>query len=309
MNLKDILTQSEYAEVTSRSDWRGASIIAFDWIVIAATFYLVGTYPNPLSILLGIMVLGARQLGLGVVVHETGHRTLFTSRAVNDFCGKWLSGYLVFSNKDSYMRVHLRHHRDAGTQEDPDLANYKNYPITTGSLRRKFVRDITGQVGWRRVKSIGRAISRLPSLDAETRHYLIGSIAMNLLLLAALAAWGHAWLFILWVVAFMTSHMMVSRIRQIAEHAAVPDLFDPDPRRHTRTLYINWLERLFIAPHEVNYHLEHHLLASVPIYRLRRLHEILLGNGFYKEVEFERGYVSLLRNVTYAGLDSSAGAT
>lgn len=300
MNLKDILTPEEFAQVTRKSDFAAARIVAFDWMVIAGTFYLVAIYPNPLSILLAIFILGARQLGFGVIVHETGHRTLFTSPALNDFCGTWLSGYLVFSNKESYMRAHLKHHRDAGTREDPDLSNYHSYPIPTESLRRKVIRDLTGQVGWRRLKSIARAIRRLPSLDAQTRHYLLGSVIANVVLFGVLAAFGHPWLYLLWIAAFMTTHMLVSRIRQIAEHAAVPDIFDTDPRRHTRTLYINWLERLLVAPHEVNYHLEHHLMASVPIYRLKQLHDLLLKKGFYDGVEFERGYFNLLGKVTYA---------
>lgn len=308
MNLKSILTDEEYEAVTRKNNWLGAGIIAFDWLVIGATFYIVGSYPNPLTILLGVMVLGARQLGLGVVVHETGHRTLFSSPRLNDFCGKWLSGYPIFSDKVSYMRVHLEHHRSAGTDKDPDLANYRNYPVSSDSLRRKVWRDISGQLGWRRLKSIGRGLRRFPGLDADTRRYLIGSCVMNVALLAVLAAFGHAWLYLLWVAAFMTSHMLVSRIRQIAEHAAVPDLFDPDPRKNTRTLYIAWWERLFIAPHGVNYHLEHHLLASVPIYRLRALHALLKEKGYYEGVEFERGYINLLRKVTYAGLQGGAGA-
>lgn len=98
----------------------------------------------------------------------------------------------------------------------------------------------------------------------------------------------------------MTSHMLVTRIRQIAEHAAVPDAFNLDPRLNTRTLYINPLERFFIAPHQVNFHLEHHMLASVPIYRLETMHKMLLENGFYKDIEFQQGYFNLLRRVTYA---------
>ena len=308
MNLKDLLTPEEFARVTRKSDARAAGIVAFDWLVIAATFYLVGSYPNPLTILLGVMVLGARQLGLGVIVHETGHRTLFTSPAVNDFVGKWLAGYPVFSNKDTYMQVHLMHHRNAGTADDPDLANYRNYPISPASFRRKILRDISGRVGWRRIKSIARGIANIGRLDSQMRQYLIGSIATNLLMVAVLAWAGHAWLYLLWVVAFMTSHMLVSRVRQIAEHAAVPDLFSADPRQNTRTLYINWLERLFIAPHEVNYHLEHHLMASVPIYRLRELHELLLGKGFYDGVEFENGYLTLLKRVTGNGLEATPAA-
>jgi len=299
MNLKDILTPEEFAQVTRKSDFAAARIVAFDWLVIAGTFYLVAVYPSPLSILLAIFILGARQLGFGVIVHETGHRTLFTSPAMNNFCGTWLSGYLVFSNKEAYMRAHLKHHRDAGTSEDPDLSNYHSYPIPTESFKRKVVRDLTGQVGWRRIKSIARAMRRLPDLDTQTRHYLLGSVMANLVLFGVLAAFGHAWLYLLWIAAFMTTHMLVSRIRQLAEHAAVPDIFDPDPRRHTRTLYINWLERLLVAPHGVNYHLEHHLMASVPIYRLKQLHELLLKKGFYDGIEFEKGYFNLLGKVTY----------
>ncbi|MBT4160899.1 MAG: fatty acid desaturase, partial [Gammaproteobacteria bacterium] len=116
-----------------------------------------------------------------------------------------------------------------------------------------------------------------------------------------LTALGQPWLYALWVIAFMTSHMLISRIRQISEHAAVPDLCDLDARRNTRTIYINPLERLLVAPHDLNYHLEHHLLASVPIYRLRKLHDLLLSRGYYEGVDFPRGYFSLLRQVTYAG--------
>jgi fatty acid desaturase len=300
MNLRDILTREEFESVTAKDNWLGARIVLFDWLVIAGTFYLAAAYPNPLTWLVAIFILGARQLGLGIIVHETGHRTLFTSPRLNDFVGKWLTGYLIFSNKDAYMRVHLKHHKDAGSDKDPDLANYASYPIDRNSLRRKIIRDITGQVGWRRIKSIGSALSRLPRLDAETRRFLLGSTGVNLALLLILAAAGHAHLYLLWLIAFMTSHMLVSRIRQIAEHAAVPDLFDPDPRKHTRTLYINWLERLFIAPHHVNYHLEHHLMASVPIYRLRHLHELLLEKGFYEGVRFDYGYLGLLKSVTSA---------
>lgn len=300
MNLRDILDQEEFLEVTRKNNWLGARMVAFDWAVIAGTFYLAASYPNPVVWLLAILVLGARQLGLGVAVHETGHRTLFESQPLNEFVGTWLTGYLVFSNKDGYMRGHLKHHQNAGTREDPDLANYADYPINRSSLKRKILRDVTGQVGWRRIKSIARAISRYPSLDAENRRFLRGSILMNLGLFGVLALLGQPGLYLLWVIAFMTSQMLVSRIRQIAEHAAVPDQFSPDARLNTRTLYINWLERLFIAPHHVNYHLEHHLLASVPIYRLARLHELLLQKGYYEGVQFDRGYFNLIRRVTAA---------
>tara|TARA_R110002072_G_scaffold12295_4_gene53587 strand:+ start:21880 stop:22785 length:906 start_codon:yes stop_codon:yes gene_type:complete len=301
MNIRNLLSPEEIKAVTQKSDWRAARIVLFDWAIILGSFYLMASYPNPLTIILGLCLLGARQLGLGIIVHETGHRTLFASNKVNDFVGTWLSGYWVFSNKDAYMRVHLKHHQDAGTDLDPDLSNYRSYPITHTSLKRKFTRDLTGQVGWRRIKSIYRGLKNIGQLDDENRTYLLRSVGLNAVMLFVLAAFGHAWLYAVWVAAFMTTHMMIVRIRQIAEHAGVPDHFDTDPRKNTRTLYINPLERLFIAPHRVNYHLEHHMLASVPIYRLEKLHRILMNKGYYDDVTFQRGYYNLLKGVTVPG--------
>ena len=300
MNLRDILTDKEMSQVTSKSDLRGTAIVLFDWVAIAAIFTTTAMFPNPLTVALAVLLLGGRQLGLGVIVHETGHRTLFSNQNWNEFAGTWLSGYWVFSDKEAYMKGHLKHHQDAGTTDDPDLANYEAYPVSRTSLWRKIWRDISGQIGWRRMKSIGRSIKNLNRLKPRIRQTVTRSLIVNVGLLTVLTAFGEAWLYLLWVIAFMTSHMLVTRIRQIAEHAAVPDHFSSDARLNTRTLYISWLERLFIAPHEVNYHLEHHLMASVPIYRLKLLHEILRNKGYYEEVEFKRGYVNLLRQVTYA---------
>lgn len=300
MQLRDVLTEEEHADITASDNWAGAWIILFDWVVIVGVLWLTALFPNPITILLAIVILGGRQLALGIVVHETGHRSLFTSPAVNDFCGRWLSGYWVFTDKDAYMRNHLKHHQFAGTEGDPDLPNYQSFPVSPQSLRRKVTRDLTGQIGWRRIRSIGRSIINFRDLKPGNRKSLVSSLALNLTMLLTMTVLGYPWLFILWIMAFMTSHMLVTRIRQIAEHAAVPDHFDSDVRLNTRTTHISALERLLIAPHQVSFHLEHHLLASAPIYNLEKLHNLLRDKGFYDDVEFPRGYVDLLKQVTTA---------
>ena len=299
-NFRDYLSAEELKQVTSRNELKAASIVLFDWAVIIGLLVLAGLYPNPLVYLVVVILLGGRQMAFGVLIHETGHKTFFSSQRANEFVGTWLSGYWVFSDKDAYMQGHLVHHHATGTPDDPDLKNYWDYPVSQSRFSRKVTRDLTGQLGWRRLRSIYRSLRRLDQLPVNIRRTLIRSLVCNLALLAICAAFGQAWLYLLWVIAFMTSHMLIARIRQISEHAAVPDLYDLDPRKNTRTIYINPLERLLVAPHDLNYHLEHHLLPSVPIYRLRELHQLLLSRGYYKEVDFPRGYFNLLRQVTYA---------
>ena len=298
--IRELLTAEELARVTSKDDLRAACIVLFDWAMVIGLFVLAAAFPNPVTILLTVLLLGGRQMAFGVLVHETGHKSFFTSQSVNDFVATWLSGYWVFSDKDAYMKGHLVHHKDCGTVDDPDLKNFDAYPVSITSFKRKVIRDITGKIGWRRIVSIGRSLYRFNELKPGIKKMLAGGIICNLALLLALSVAGFAWLYALWVIAFMTSHMLITRIRQIAEHAAVPDHFDPDNRLNTRTIYISWLEALLVAPHGLNFHLEHHLMASVPIYRLRELHQLLLDKGYYEGIEFPQGYLGLLRRVTYA---------
>ena len=95
-------------------------------------------------------------------------------------------------------------------------------------------------------------------------------------------------------------YMLLIRVRQVAEHAAVPDLFDPDPRKNTRTVVAPWWQRWLFAPNGVNYHLEHHFMASVPCYKLRQLREHLRSRDALDGVPEFRGYGELLRHVVIA---------
>ena len=101
-----------------------------------------------------------------------------------------------------------------------------------------------------------------------------GSLLVNLALLGILTAAGYWWLYpAMWLLPLATWYQLASRIRNIAEHAVVPD--DSDDLRNTRTTRANPVERLLLAPYWVNYHLEHHLFMFVPCWRLPAAHRAL----------------------------------
>jgi len=114
----------------------------------------------------------------------------------------------------------------------------------------------------------------------------------NLVLLGLLALFGHPALYLLWVVAWFTTYSLVMRIRSIAEHAMVPDVHED--LRNTRTTLARWWERLLIAPNRVNFHLEHHLLMTVPHYNLPRLHRMLRDRGALDGACVTQGYANVL---------------
>jgi fatty acid desaturase len=83
------------------------------------------------------------------------------------------------------------------------------------------------------------------------------------------------------------------RIRSIAEHAMIPD--PADEMNNTRTTVARWWERVLIAPNRVNFHLEHHLLPTVPHYNLPRMHRMLRERGILADACVATSYADVLR--------------
>ena len=122
-------------------------------------------------------------------------------------------------------------------------------------------------------------------------------MTVNGIVFAALTAAGIWWAYpLLWLAPLLTWMMVITRIRNIAEHAVVPD--SDDPLRNTRTTKASLVERALIAPYFVNYHLEHHLLFYVPCYNLPKLHAILMRSPYASKMEIQPGYASVLRLAT-----------
>jgi fatty acid desaturase len=218
--------------------------------------------------------------------------------------GQWLCAYPIWADASIYRPYHLQHHAHTGTERDPDLGLVAPFPITRGSLRRKLWRDLSGRTGLKFARAaFKRSVQRWG--EPRGRTATIGVLVTNGILLGALAALGHAWLYLLWVGAWLTTYTLVTRIRSIAEHALTPDA--ADPLGNTRTTLARPWERLFIAPHCVGYHLEHHLLMTVPHYNLPRMHALLRERGALQRACIETGgYRTILRRA--ASLNSSAGA-
>ena len=232
--------------------------------MILGSIALVAIFPNPLTYIVAVILIGSRQLGLAILMHDGAHGCLSRNEKRNLFLSQWFCAYPVFAETLAYRRYHLTHHMRTQQEDDPDLVLSAPFPITRASYRRKFWRDISGQTGYEQRKAqILNALGD-PAWPWRRRlwHFnekLGPQILTNAILFAGLAAAGVWWAYpLLWLVPLLTWQMVITRIRNIAEHAVVPD--GDDPLRNTRTTRANLLERALIAPYFVNYHLEHHLL-------------------------------------------------
>ena len=194
------------------------------------------------------------------------------------------------------------HHRLTQQLDDPDLGLSAPFPITRASLRRKMVRDLTGRTAYQRRRLQLRDAFGPPAWPWRQRlghaaDRIGGGLLVNVVLFGALSAVGYWYLYVvLWLLPLATWYQLISRIRNIAEHAVVPD--HDDPLRNTRTTLANFFERLLVAPYWVNYHLEHHLFMFVPCWRLPAAHRALIAAGLRERMEIQPGYAAVLRLAT-----------
>lgn len=294
---RQALSRDDIDALLEMRDWKSWRSIAVNWALVAASFVLVARWPNPITVLVAIFVIGARQLGFAVLMHEAAHRTLLRNRRLNDWAGNWLCAYPVWGDLYPYRPYHLQHHAKTWTADDPDLALANPFPITRASLRRKVWRDLSGKTGWKRLRAtlkrdLGRSRGRVRRNFDAGLEALHGVAITNGILLALLVAAGHPALYLLWIAAWLTSYSLVMRVRSIAEHAMIPD--PESDVGNTRTTLARWWERLLIAPNYVNYHLEHHLLMTVPHYNLPRMHRLLRDRGALGDACVTRGYPGVL---------------
>jgi fatty acid desaturase len=302
LSATQFLTPTERDEVRRRSDARGIWLVVHAWAVIFGSMAAFAYFPNPLVLIAGVVLVGARQLGLAILMHDAAHGVLTNNKKLNDALGQWFCAWPVVSDLYNYRTYHLQHHRWTQQKNDPDLVLSAPFPITRSSFWRKMVRDVTGQTVFKqRVAQFRNAFTVkggtfVQGLKKGFKR-LGGPIAVNLGLFAVLAATGYWYLFfLLWVLPFFIWFPMITRIRNIAEHAVVPD--NDDPMRNARTTKANWLWRATVAPYWVNYHVEHHLLMYVPCYNLPRLHQLLVAKGYGPQMEIQPSYWAVLKLAT-----------
>lgn len=301
-----LFAPDEWAPFQSRSALAGPLLVLHCWGVIALAVAL-GIW-IPWLIPLSIMIIGTRQLGLAILMHEAAHGALSRNLKLNDFLGHWLCAVPIGASLNNYRPYHLSHHRFAQQAEDPDLILSAPFPVSPASLRRKLIRDLTGQTFFKQRVLLplaalrGRASERAADDHAYealvTGRSILPFLLVNAGMLAAFSLAGIWWAyFALWLLPMATWFPMVTRIRNIAEHACVEGSAE-DAFRAARTTRANWLERAFIAPYWVNFHAEHHLFMHVPCWKLPTLHRAIHTRPEGARMEVAGGYAEVLKRAT-----------
>ena len=319
VSVTELFSRDEIKELTTASDLHGAWAVGSTWAIIAATFAGVAYYweyapvwVKVLMIAVALAILAGRQLCLAILMHDASHSSLFKTRWLNDVAVDWLCARPIWNDLHKYRAHHMRHHARTSLPEDPDLSLVAGFPVTKKSLLRKFTRDLTGLTG---VKFLfGRLLMDLDILEwtvsndqkrisqngKTLKDYALslfknssGAVISNAVIFGALWRAGHPGLYALWPLAYTVPFPLFIRIRSMAEHAGMQT--SHSALTNTRTTHAGLLARSFVAPIHVNFHQEHHLMASVPYFKLPRMHRVLRERGF---VDQPPTYVEVINSLS-----------
>lgn len=290
------LDKKTVSELSKLNPLYSTLALLFEWAMIFGIIVVSEAYFSWLTYVFAVLLLGGRYHALGVLAHEAAHYRLFHNRKLNDWIGEVLAWPLL-TTLHGYRANHLIHHKHANSDHDPDWVRKLNdpffqFPKSKKEIMIAVLKAISGLVfiGYIHAIILSKELNDVP----KSLKCLRGTFYLTVVgVCVALNVW-HA-LLMYWMIPLMTSFSLVMYIRSVAEHHGGGMNYD-DELGASRHVDATLFEKLFI-PHNINYHLDHHLYPSVPYYKLPALHQRLLENEDYRtRAHITKGYMSGLYN-------------
>ncbi len=261
-----------------------AGHILINWLIIFATIYWATQFASPWFYPLIVLIIGARMHALAILMHDATHYRFLKNRVWNDRLSNYLTMYPIFTSIEKYRPNHLSHHQHLNTDGDPDwVAKLGKRAFTFPKTRTEFLLTLSSYlVLYQGVMDAFWFLKRFGGNSGKsTPEPKWEKLIFYVLMFGAITYFGVWTEYLLyWVVPYFSAFFMFQYIRSVAEHFG--ELAYENDLNSTRTVKPSLLERFFIAPHHVGYHLEHHLYPGVPYYNLPKLHELLMENADYK---------------------------
>ena len=253
------------------------------------------------------------------LVHEASHNLISKNKKINNFFGSWLTGCVVGLDFFEYQNKHLRHHRYVGTSSEPssDSEKYSIVDFKNPKLYFLFLKDLIGINAFKIFLGVEKNIPENNFLGKKKKpnHTLFFLLKLSFVQFLILSLFRFDMLnyLIFWLWPILGPHMVLMRIRGIAEHGLANKLkkkiINPtEGKIFTRTFLtnknsyklklINFFEKILIGSFNVYYHHEHHLNQNIPHYNLKKFHNLVypkLKNLIEEKLIFsiyEKGYFS-----------------
>lgn len=266
--------------------------IARQWIGIAAAVAFVVYVGRWWAWPIAAIFIATRQHALLVLMHEASHHHLLSNRKLNDIISDLFCAFPSNVTTVGYRYQHAEHHRHLNTAQDPYWVIMQaqpawHFPRTPLRAAAVFLGDCLGLYVPDHAKAIGpwTYLSRLagksqPKLTAG--EHLRYALFMGTLITSLTLAGGWLHYLLLWIIPQSTVLMAFFRLRSLGEHPLEKDNTLTETQE-SRDVPGRLLERILIAPLNINYHMTHHVFPSVTFNNLPRMHARLEQEGLFQK--------------------------
>ncbi|MBY0414835.1 MAG: fatty acid desaturase family protein [Bdellovibrionales bacterium] len=255
---------------------RPVSIIPFlllmgDWMLILCGIFLL---KSPLTFAFGFLLLMRQQLSLSVMMHEGVHNLLLENKRMNDLLGIFFCSGPILSHFHGYRNLHMKHHRHALSSEDPGQYLLKSHRESP----RAFILDILKDLSFITYISLGFKVDTGKITKTALALNLLGQVFGLIMVWVLFKLFGLSFSYYIfcWVIPLVTIHQVVLRIRALMEHGGFS--YHKEAEACNRSVKAGWVTKI-LAPHNINYHIEHHLYPTIPSYRLVHISKKLSFNN------------------------------
>ncbi len=204
-------------------------------------------------------------------LHDGSHYRLASERKVNEYLAQ-LYGSLIGISLVNYRIRHKLHHRHFGTEQDPDLSQYKTCPVGLKEWGSYLFVNFTG---YGALKSLVTLQSTLSAGKPSLQHPGFTIVVQLFLLIVGVVLNLPLFYFFFWFAPLLTLTYGISHFRTLLEHWNAETWLDPKTGEICYGAFYDFTRgvqsHLFGAPFGYNRHGTHHSVPSVPNYNLSKI--------------------------------------
>lgn len=290
------LTREELKSFMQRSDSKSFRRLALWLLLVVVTSTLITLAWNSWLIWPAMFVQGVVLVHFFSLQHECVHYTVFRTRWLNDLFGQ-ICGLIIILPHRFFRYEHCDHHTYTQiTGEDPEqipmpktLGEYLYYISAIPYWRGKFTelfRHASGNLSEVEKRFIPKVEHAAVYRDARRMLAIYATIFFAM---AVTGWWGLIWY---WLIPLFLGEPVMRWIR-MTEHVGRPSVREMSENTRTSLVSAPWAFLCW----NMNYHAEHHYVASVPYHALPRLHEKLKDHIHIEKGGYFGAHRAILRQL------------
>ncbi len=273
-NLSYHLQVAEDMKSTKNYLWIIHLFLNYLTIILSISISIV--YDTTYIYFISIFLIGSRMRALMNLLHEASHHNLIPkSEFYNKIIANLFCAFPLFTTFDTYLESHTRHHINfQDINKDPDMRRYAevfgdNFVTTKQDINFFQIFNIFSFIKYSYYFPLKNFFS------SKLKEYKAMFLFWTTVLYLAYTFDSIQYLILYWFIPYLTTYKVIAYIAELFEHAGL--YANTNLLTTTRNIYTNNIIAYLFWPHGDNYHLLHHLLATVPGYNLKQISKYLIN--------------------------------